>query len=190
MSDQPLSVVKLGGSLLDLPGVWSKLRAWLDALPGRHLLLIGGGAIVEVIRRMDAVHDLGKERAHWSALRAMEVNARLAAVLLPSAKLESSDVSLTEKETPIVNPLSFGAQDALRPDRLPLTWDVTSDSMAARLARDRGARKLFLLKSCSVGHFQTWEEFAARGIVDKWFPNEAKALSGTEIVLVNFRELP
>ena len=193
MNAEPLSVVKLGGSLLDMPGVWAKLRRWLDALPGRHFLLIGGGAIADLIRRIDTVHRLGNEEAHWWALRAMGFNARLASRLLPRAKIVAQpsefDSLWKDRQTPIIEPIAFLIDDILEPDPLPYTWDVTSDSITARIARQANASHLYLLKSRSAPHFQTWEEFAEAGIVDKWFPNEARALPSTEIVLINFREL-
>ncbi len=82
MNREPLSVVKLGGSLLDMPGVWTKLRNWLDALERRHILIVGGGATVDVIRQMDALHHLGEPKANELALHALSLNAHLAERLL------------------------------------------------------------------------------------------------------------
>lgn len=58
---------------------------------------------------------------------------------------------------------------------LPKSWDVTSDSIAARLAEVTGADELILLKSikASVDCPQT---AAHDGIVDSYFPQIAAAL--------------
>jgi aspartokinase-like uncharacterized kinase len=192
MADDPRIVVKLGGSLLDMPGIWTKLRRWLDALPGPHILLVGGGRMADVVRQMDAIHHLDQRQAHVTAVQAMGVNAWLAAGLL-----ERSCLCLKGLEnfnwgrgpaTGIVDPWPWLAERKESRGDLPRTWDVTSDSLAARLAREQKATRLYLLKSCPIPRFQTWEELAAQGIIDNWFPNEARELSGTEIVVLNFRD--
>src|SRR5262249_50947889 len=79
-------VVKVGGSLYDLPGLGARLRAWLERLPSREVLLVpGGGPAADVVRDLDRLHRLGEEAAHWLALRALSVNARFLAALLPGA---------------------------------------------------------------------------------------------------------
>jgi 5-(aminomethyl)-3-furanmethanol phosphate kinase len=194
MKTKPLSVVKLGGSLLELPGVWAKLRKWLDALHGPHILVVGGGAIVEAIREVASLHRLDGELAHNLALKGMELNALVANALLTRSErvYAFSDCRRAYRDglTPIIDPLWFLAKLDNEAGPLPHSWDVTSDSVAARVASEFKATHLYLLKSCSAPQLQTWEEFAAEGIVDKWFPNEARGLSSTEIVLINFRELP
>src|SRR5579862_134578 len=84
---ETLTVVKIGGSLYDLPDLRSRLQRWLDRLPGRILLVPGGGRTTDVIRDFDAVHSLGEERSHWLALRALALNAVCLADLLPDAKV-------------------------------------------------------------------------------------------------------
>jgi hypothetical protein len=79
-------VVKVGGSLFDLPDLGSRLQSWLDRLPTRQVLLVpGGGPTADVVRELDRRHGLGDERAHWLALRALMLNAYFLAELLPSA---------------------------------------------------------------------------------------------------------
>lgn len=194
MKTEPLSVVKLGGSLLDMPGVWTKLRNWLDALRAPHILIIGGGAVVEAVRQLDLLYPLDRHLAHNLALKGMELTAHVANAILPRSEKVYGfcDCRRAYRDgmTPIIDPLWFLAKLDNKDDSLPHSWDVTSDSIAARIAREFKATHLYLLKSRSAPHFQTWEEFAAEGIVDKWFPNEARALRSTEIVLINFRERP
>src|SRR5437763_17043375 len=83
----PLRIVKVGGSLYDLPDLGPRLRAWLG--PTRTLIVPGGGPTVEAIRVLDRVHGLGDEAAHWLALHALSVNARFLARLLPPAPVLS-----------------------------------------------------------------------------------------------------
>jgi hypothetical protein len=64
-------------------------------------------------------------------------------------------------------------------DSLPHSWDVTADSIAARLAADLDATRLVLVKAADpelVGSLHSRgagldvEELALRGIVDVYFP--------------------
>jgi hypothetical protein len=54
---RPCRVVKLGGSLLDLPHLAPRLQSWLGGEPDKlTLLLVGGGEFVEAMRQLDQVH--------------------------------------------------------------------------------------------------------------------------------------
>src|SRR5262245_19403362 len=79
-------VVKVGGSLYDLPDLGPRLQRWLDALHTRSILIVpGGGALADAVRDLDQIHGLGEETAHWLALRALTLNAYFLAALLPGA---------------------------------------------------------------------------------------------------------
>jgi dihydroneopterin aldolase len=54
---------------------------------------------------------------------------------------------------------------------IPVSWDVTSDSLAAWLADKLGARRLVLMKQVALPPDPAGaDDLAARGIVDKAFP--------------------
>jgi aspartokinase-like uncharacterized kinase len=172
--------------------VWDRLRAYLDALPHDHLLLVGGGPAADFIRQMDALHHLGEEKAHWLAIYALAVTARLAARALPRARLVGAlngcAAVWSAGQTPILDPLPFLRLDESHPEHLPHTWEVTSDSIAARVAHLARARALHLLKSRPAPAFPSWAEAAAAGLVDPWFPRLAPLLAETTIIgLWNFR---
>ena len=46
-------------------------------------LIAGGGPAADLIRTMDRIHGLGDEQAHWLAIDALDLNARILASLLP-----------------------------------------------------------------------------------------------------------
>ena len=58
---------------------------------------------------------------------------------------------------------------------LPESWDVTSDSIAARLAEIIAADELVLLKSAPAAP-GLLHEIAAAGYVDNFFPQAAEGL--------------
>ena len=67
-------------------------------------------------------------------------------------------------------PVWLPSRMALADPDLPQSWDVTSDSLAAWLARRLEARRLVLVKSVAAPAPLTAEALAARGLVDPLFP--------------------
>ena len=152
-------VVKVGGSLFDHPKLGSELRTFLKSLtPSRVLLVPGGGAVSEAVRDLDRIYALGEDASHWLAIRAMDVMGSVLRALI-------NDPCIT-----VLDSFAFARDDDSRPGSLPHSWDVTSDSIAARAAMLFGAARLLLLKSVDVPKGTTWEEAAQRGWVDAHFP--------------------
>jgi aspartokinase-like uncharacterized kinase len=185
-----LTVVKVGGSLFDLPDLASRLMDWLHD-QGPVLLVPGGGAMADAVRSLDRQHRLGEEAAHWLALRAMSLNAHILASLLPSAtvvrSVEESWPRIQAGQIPVLNAHAFAAADERRPGSLPHSWAVTSDSLAARVAVVAGARRLFLLKSADIPPTVSWTEAGRRGWVDAFFAEIARRAPGMEIRTINLR---
>lgn len=150
-------VVKLGGSLLELADWPARLAAWLGAQPAMPtLLIVGGGKLADAIRRYDGDFALGDEAAHWLCIRAMSLNAEMVAAVLRRC---TKDVSLAQGVDDIMAQAAngvvvFDPEPFLREDEpsrpgepLPHGWQVTSDSIAARVAECLDAAELVLLKS-------------------------------------------
>ncbi len=175
-------VVKVGGSLLSRPNLGQRLCDWLEALSSENVLLIaGGGEAADWVRRLDRLHELGEERAHWLAVQAMALNARLLAYVLPGAVLVTRISDPASSKLCVLDVLPWLQEDDRRPDHLPHSWAVTSDSIAARVAYLAGAKELILLKSCPVPDASV-EELAGKGIVDEWFPRVAAKLANVRVV--------
>lgn len=195
MIDRQIRVVKVGGSLLELPDLAERLRRWLGLQPPMsNALLIGGGQMANAVRELDRLHRLGEESAHWLAVRAMQLNAQLAGALLPEASWPRSAVELVEDAAElvedaatlsIVDPWRLLCDEDARqsPRPLPASWQVTSDSIAARLAHLCGARELVLLKS-ALPDSDTLSAAAAAGYVDGFFQ---QAAMGLRLRCVNLR---
>lgn len=174
-------VVKVGGSLFDLPDLRPRLRRWLAGLGADRVLLVpGGGPTADVIRQLDPTHGLGEEAAHWLALRAVGLNAHLLAALLGGADVVSDPEACLQVwaagRLAVLDAHAFARGDEGRPGCLPHSWGVTSDSVAARVAEVVGAGQLALLKSVAMPEGADWHEAARLGIVDAYFPKVAKAL--------------
>ncbi len=171
-------VVKLGGSLFEHPRLAQGLRAYLESLAPRDVLLVpGGGDFAERLRSLDRVHRLGEEASHWLAVQAMALSAAFVARLLDLPRFDS--------RIQIPDCLAFLQGDDRNPDALPHAWSVTADSIAARIAVVNGAERLILLKSLDIPPETCWVEAARRGWVDEHFPT---AIAGSRMAIeaVNF----
>ncbi len=193
MTERPI-IVKVGGSLFDLPDLGPRLAAWLAALPGGGVVFVpGGGAAADLVRTMDRIHGLDEERSHWLALRTLSLTAHLLADLLapffPVVVLDKPHPDLSaepEHLFPILDLFAFARTDEGRPGRLPHRWDVTSDSLAARLAVVLKAPELILLKSVTLPPGMDWAQASRQGIVDGYFPTVVG--QGVKARVVNLRE--
>lgn len=159
----------MGGSLAGGP----ECKAWLDLLAGWGdplILVPGGGLFADCIRSAQALMGLDDATAHRLALIAMgQFGIALAAhsgSFAPATTKEEIDGALMRGTVPVWLPekMASGAQD------LPASWDVTSDSLAAWLARAVAARRLLLIKSIDVAADASACDLAAAKIVDPAFP--------------------
>jgi aspartokinase-like uncharacterized kinase len=180
-------IVKVGGSLYDLPDLGPRLRAWLAQLNAEKVLLVpGGGLAADVIRTLDHVHRLGEETSHWLALQALSLNARFLLELLPEARL-LQDPAAVVPGLFIVDAYPFFRADEVCVDHLPRTWNITSDSLALRAAVLLQARELILLKSTDW-HGNDWAAASRAKVVDTGFADTLRqAPTALRIRFVNWR---
>ena len=173
-------VIKLGGSLLEWPELAARLRAWLAVQPpAANILIVGGGALVDKLRELDAAHSLPAEASHWLAIRAMSITAAVVAGLMPESMLVEAMEHLDLSESSSLQILDAHrslSQEHGSAESLPASWDVTSDSIAARVATVLHAGELVLLKSSLPAGPANLESLARSGYVDAYFPSAAKSL--------------
>lgn len=187
---EPLpTVVKVGGSLYDLPDLGIRLRHAIDQQGWERVVLVpGGGVTARAIRQLDQWQPLGEEAAHWLALQSLALNAHFLAQILPDAVVVRSLAECTScwqrGQLPILDADAFARADESQPGALPHCWDVTSDSVAVRVAVVLGAARLVLLKSVDLPEEIDWSEAARRGLVDRCFAN---ALATVPVHWVNLR---
>jgi aspartokinase-like uncharacterized kinase len=191
---RPLRVVKVGGSLFSLPDLPTRLECWLDRQPeGTTLLLAGGGALVDVVRNWDAQFRLGEERSHWLCIDLLDATAKLLGHLLPHAALcgdlgtvRQSVVSHQGGLFVFAPARFFCEQEPLLPGTpLERSWEVTSDSIAARCAELLKADELVLLKSALPPEHDEGE-LSGGHYVDRCFTAAARSLP--HVRMVNLRD--
>ena len=124
-------VVKLGGSLTgQIPEIVSLLQE-----SGQDFLIVpGGGAGADAIR---AQH-LDDDTAHWMAIDAMEETGHL----IELCGVAATNVLQQPRGVMVLFPASLLRMH----DPLPHSWDVTSDTIAAWVAKSIGC-DLIILKS-------------------------------------------
>jgi aspartokinase-like uncharacterized kinase len=178
-------VIKLGGSLLDLPELAARFRHWLSLQPRAvNVVIVGGGPLVETLRELDARLQLPAETTHWVAVKAMDLMAELVAGLLDAGKpaLAVDELQMFDAELQVLQVERFLRDDARSGIPLPCGWQVTSDSIAARVAAVLGARELVLLKSTAPAGPPTREQCAHSGFVDAYFARAAKTVGSVRSV--------
>lgn len=171
-------VVKVGGSLVTRDDFIPSLRGWVNRqleMTATHLvLLIGGGPLVDALRELDALRPTDQELVHWTAIELMEATGQLVADWSGEWPVECLFEGLRER-TSEPGATIFLPQEFLRRQEpllaglpLPMGWQVTSDSIAARVAEVLGAERLTLLKS-QLPPAGTWQEWGSVGFVDEHF---------------------
>lgn len=184
-------VVKVGGSLLDCDDVWSRLTRWLRRHKEQELILVcGGGDAVDAIRTHDRLTPGEPVVVHWHCVELMRLNAlrmldelRRLPMSVETQLVRCND--LADRVTGrwmVLDPWQFlQIDDRRHPTPLPESWDVTSDSIAARVAEVCRADGLILLKS-ALPAMTTYASCAAAEFVDAYFAEAARNLSRVEVV--------
>jgi len=175
MSERRIRVVKVGGSLFDLPDLAERLRQWLSLqTPAHHVLLAGGGSLVDQVRGWHALQPLEESGAHWMCVDLLTVTAHLLHARLPEIPLIEDDRLLCQRvgqrDCTIFVPALWmrHGEPHLPGTPLPSTWEVTADSIAARLAISLAAEELVFMKSKlpETGSGLGIPAFSAAGYVD------------------------
>ncbi|WP_054848568.1 uridylate kinase [Methanoculleus chikugoensis] len=132
----PPLVVKVGGSLFDR--VVPLLDLFREA--GRPVLIVPGG---REVRRPRPALDVSEDAAHWMAIAGMEQFAWYIA----SHGIPATSALALPAEATVLLPTAL----SVKPIPLSHSWDVTSDTIAAWVARELSA-DLLLLKSVDGIH--------------------------------------
>jgi aspartokinase-like uncharacterized kinase len=172
----PHEIIKLGGSLLVMPD-WPTRVAELvrDRAAIRPVLIVvGGGAIVDGLRAIDAAAPQDAALVHELAIGLMGTTARLVADAI-AAPLVTDQAEASAAVLDVPRWLSCDGR--LR--GLPVGWNVTSDSIAASIAAATHA-DLLLVKRVpppDSTHAERLESLVRSGWIDGGFSLAAAGLT-------------
>lgn len=175
-----ITVVKLGGSLLStrvLPACLAKLAAY----PGKVLIVPGGGVFADQVRAAQQQWGFDDPTAHRMAILAMQQMAWLFHGLQPDFTLFDKVVAAGHGTNAAI--WSPGLEE-LEQAGIAASWDITSDSLAAWLARQVRADELVLVKSCPIQQGDSLEQLGQKGVIDAGFRQFAKH-GGFNIRIIN-----
>jgi 5-(aminomethyl)-3-furanmethanol phosphate kinase len=148
-----LTVVKVGGGLGRGAGddALRALCATLGELGERHPLLVvpGGAWFADAVRDADRRFRLPAATSHRMAILGMEQFGWLLSELIPGAERRADLAPVTAGRAAVLLPAELPLRS------LPASWQVTSDSIAAWVAREAGARRLVLVKEVD-GVYADW----------------------------------
>ncbi|GJE15373.1 amino acid kinase family protein [Methylobacterium marchantiae] len=180
MTGAPLTVVKLGGSLVsDAARLRRLLAALAEGDEGRCVVVPGGGPFADAVRTAQGRLGLSDALAHRLALDAMGRMAEVLSEAEPRLAIVRSVMEARSAEAPVIwDPVAL--KDG-HPS-IPESWDVTSDSLALWLATELRASRCILVKSVDRPAGASLSDLARTGVVDAGFPGFAAAYSG-EIVI-------
>lgn len=158
-------VVKLGGSLADS----DTLPHWLEALGqcGGVVIVPGGGPFADAVREAQVRWAFSDQIAHDMAILGMRQYGLMLADLgsLPTAS-EPDELSTREDRCVVWLP----TPEALNAAGICASWNITSDSIAAWLARRLQAANLLLIKYVNLPQRPlACDELVSRGLVDSAF---------------------
>ena len=172
------TVVKFGGSLCRDRGVLERLCRVLDEFDD-ILVVPGGGEFADTVRGIEREFGLDERIAHKLAILAMQQTGMLI------GEFFEGDI--------------FNCIALLDDENLNASWDVTSDSIAAYVAKGMGAKRLVLLKDVDgvftadpkKGDAKLIPELTTDGLsamgdscLDREFPGFVKD-SGLEVWIIN-----
>ncbi|MDY9925409.1 amino acid kinase [Methanosarcina sp.] len=157
-------VIKVGGSLIsEAPELIDRLVEEFgsknaettpdgqasERVPYSVLIVPGGGIFADAVREADERFGLGDDAAHWMAVLGME---QYACYLQDKSGAKVTD-SITELPSGVS--ILFPYRLLKEEDPLPHSWNVTSDTIAAWVAKQTGA--LFIKATDVDGIFREGE---------------------------------
>ena len=169
-------VIKLGGSLAKS----GQLAARLDHIAKQQqpvVLVPGGGEFADQVRAAQQQWQFDDRVAHAMALLAMQQMAWLIKGLQPDFVLFNSLAELHGLLATNKPLIWLPNLDELNQAGVAASWDISSDSLAAWLAKQISAKALWLIKSTAIDARFSIRQLAETGIVDSAFCSSIEGAS-------------
>jgi 5-(aminomethyl)-3-furanmethanol phosphate kinase len=140
-------VIKLGGSLLAA----EELKLWLRLIhehgDGKVIIVPGGSVFANAVRQADSAVKLSSRCAHQLAIMAMDQYALLLKDLEPELVIGRSELEIAGRSWQHRGLVWMPSPMLLADKSIPEDWSITSDTLAAWLAKKLNAEHLVLVKS-------------------------------------------
>lgn len=166
-----MRIIKLGGSLLEARTLLHCLNRIEKQYLENTVIVSGGGVFANQVRLTQQQWGFDDTTAHEMALLAMQQMALLFKGLKPNFALAQQSGAIPKllakhPHTPVI-----WSPDIAELNRAAIapTWQITSDSLAAWLAKNLSARELILVKSTPINPRLTLQELINQGVVDEAF---------------------
>ncbi|WP_271898018.1 dihydroneopterin aldolase [Candidatus Phyllobacterium onerii] len=164
-------VVKLGGSTAG----HAEMQRWIDLLASATFPLIivpGGGPFADQVRTSQKRLGYSDVAAHAMAILAMDQFGIAIAERHPQLRVARSISQIGEVLDASATPVWLPSSMTLDAADIPPSWQITSDSLSAWLARQLHADTLLLVKQThEYADYASVQELAAAGIVDSMLPD-------------------
>ncbi|MHA1937631.1 MAG: amino acid kinase family protein [Candidatus Thorarchaeota archaeon] len=173
-------VIKVGGSLMNHPYQLRQILKIISVVAEQRSVIVipGGGTFADQIRDLHTRKYLSNSGAHWLAIRCMDLNGSIMADIQSSLSFYSRADAFdkwTEGKSFIIQPYKLLKSY----DRLPHSWDVTSDSIALWMGIQGDADAVILLKS--INPFVKWLK-VVQSETEAVRPESLQYLVGKDIV--------
>ena len=143
------ALFKISGKILDnskylINTIAQLTQLFEDKIIEKIIIIPGGGKLANLIRNLYYEFNLDDELAHWMAVYAINFNGLELSKKFPHLK-ETEKFAELDKE---INTISiFLPYNYLKKeDKIPHSWDVTSDSIALYLASEFNLNECYLIK--------------------------------------------
>jgi aspartokinase-like uncharacterized kinase len=166
MQNNPLWVIKLGGSLLGS----AALPHWLSLLAkhgnSKVVIVPGGSVFADAVRQAQKMTGASDVLAHELALLAMDQFGLLLAGMQPGLVTAANELEIAERGWQHQTVVWLPSQMVLADSAVEQSWRVTSDSLSAWLASKLAADQLLLVKSVDLSPYQEGQAGLAKAMLD------------------------
>ena len=162
-----LTVIKIGGGILGLPGALAQVTRAVSIASRKVRLVVfpGGGPFADTVRGLDTSLGLTPSSAHWMAILGMDQYAHVLAEQIAGGEIVDGSAGIAEVHerggVPVLAPYRW----LKSADELPHTWSVTSDSLVAYIAALLGAHRLVMIKP-REGGMEVMDSYFTRALPD------------------------
>ncbi len=141
------AVIKVGGSLAEEPDWLRDLCIKLSEFAKNYELIVvpGGGMFADVVRDFDQRFNLSNGVSHRMAILGMDQFGLLLSQIIPNSRATYVFDDAKQLSEMGVVPIFLTSRLMFKEDPLENSWEVTSDSIAAYVAKRVQAAKLVLV---------------------------------------------